>query len=285
MSRRLRFSKGHGTLNDFVILADPDGVHDPAPAEVRFLCDRRAGVGGDGLLRVVRGRHVAGWGGDPDAWFMDYRNADSSLAEMCGNGVRVFLRYLKDAGLVDPATERLDLGTRAGLRTGEYLPDGTLRVWMGRPVVDAPDVGVAVGDQRFVARAVDVGNPHAAVVLDAATDLGALDLTRSPEWTPRARFPHDVNVEFIRVDGPGEITLRVFERGVGETFSCGTGTVAAACAAAAQQGAQGGRFVVHVPGGTLLVELIGPDAYLTGPAVVLFSGELTLPDDLEVAHA
>ena len=284
MSRRLRFSKGHGTRNDFVILTDPDGLHDPSPAEVRFLCDRRAGVGGDGLLRVVRGRHVAGWSGDPDAWFMDYRNADGSLAEMCGNGVRVFLLHLKESGLVAHGVQRLDVGTRAGLRTGEYLPDGALRVWMGRPRVDAPGVRVRVGPQEFLARAVDVGNPHAVAVLDADADLPSLDLTRHPDCTPRERFPHDANFEFVRVDAPDEITMRVYDRGVGETFSCGTGTVAAACATASHLGADGGRFVVHVPGGTLVVELDGPDAYLTGPAVVLFSGELSLPDDLEVAH-
>jgi len=279
MSRTLSFAKGHGTLNDFVILSDPDGVHDPTPAEVRFLCDRRAGVGGDGILRVVRGRHVADWAGDPDLWFMDYRNADGSVAEMCGNGVRVFLRFLKHAGLVPADTAALDIGTRAGLRSGTYLPGGDVRVWMGRPEVDAPGVRVAVGDRAWQARPVDVGNPHAVSILGAGDALDALDLAARPTWTPLARFPQQANLEFVEVLGVGEIRMRVFERGVGETLSCGTGIVAAASAVAAEQGAPGGAYTVHVPGGTLRVDLSGGDAYLTGPAVIVFEGTIEIPED------
>ncbi len=278
MSRTLSFAKGHGTLNDFVILADPDGVHDPTPAEVRFLCDRRAGVGGDGILRAVRGRHVADWAGDPDLWFMDYRNADGSIAEMCGNGVRVFLRYLLHAGLVPADTRTLDLGTRAGLRSGRFLPDGQVRVWMGRPEVDAAGVRVAVGDRSWRARPVDVGNPHAVSILDAGDPLEGLDLTVAPTWTPAARFPQQANLEFVEVLGPAEVRMRVFERGVGETQSCGTGIVAAASAVAAEQGRPGGDYTVHVPGGTLRVELSGGEAHLTGPAVIVYEGTIEIPD-------
>lgn len=278
MPRALSFAKGHGTLNDFVILTDPDGVHDPTPAEVRFLCDRRAGVGGDGILRVVRGRHIDGWTGDPDAWFMDYRNADGSLSEMCGNGVRVFLLFLKHAGLVPADTETLDIGTRAGVRTGTYLPDGQLRVWMGRPAVDPPDVRVRIGDDGWLARAVDVGNPHAVSILDADDSLAGLDLATRPAWTPAERFPQQANLEFVQLLSADEVRMRVFERGVGETFSCGTGTVAAASAVAAAQGRADGSWTVHVPGGTLRVDLAGGEAHLTGPAVIVYEGTIEIPD-------
>ena len=278
MPRQLDFAKGHGTMNDFVVFADPEGAFDPSPAEVRFLCDRRAGVGADGVLRAVPGRFVDGRSGDPHAWFMDYRNADGSLAEMCGNGVRVFLIFLKRAGLVPDATESLAIGTRAGVRTATYLPDGTVRVWMGRPVLDAP-VTVTVGDAGWAARAVDVGNPHAVAIVDAPETLAALDLTRMPAWTPVEAFPNGVNLEFVEVLAPGEVRMRVYERGVGETHSCGTGTVAVAAAVAAEQGPDAAAsYVVHVPGGRVRVDLEGADAYLTGPAEIVYTGSIVLPD-------
>jgi len=278
MPRTLPFTKGHGTMNDFVVVSDPDGVGDLSPADVRFLCDRRAGIGADGVLRVVRGRHVPGWDGDPDAWFMDYRNADGSLAEMCGNGVRVFLVFLKASGLVGPDVGAVDIGTRAGLRTGTYLPDGTVRVWMGRPAVDAPGIQVAVGRSGWLARAVDVGNPHAVSILDADESLADLDLGRQPAWTPASAFPDGVNLEFVDVLSTDEVRMRVHERGVGETFSCGTGTVAVASAVAAGQGRAEASYLVHVPGGSVRVDLVGGDAYLTGAAVLVYSGTITLPD-------
>ena len=97
--RRWSFTKGHGTENDFVLILDREAMLDIGPAEVRFLCDRRAGIGGDGLLRAVLAKHIDGWQGDGSLWFMDYRNADGSVAEMCGNGARVFARFLADQGL------------------------------------------------------------------------------------------------------------------------------------------------------------------------------------------
>lgn len=277
MPRTIDFAKGHGTLNDFVVFADPDGTFDPTPGQVRFLCDRRAGVGADGMLRAVPGRHVPEWDGDPDVWFMDYRNADGSVAEMCGNGVRVFLLFLKRAGLVDADVTTLPVGTRAGARTGEYLPDGRLRVWMGRPT-GGGRVRVASGPIAFDAASVDVGNPHAVSVLCGPAELAALDLTKQPIWTPEEAFPEGVNLEFVHAVGPGEVRMRVFERGVGETLSCGTGTVAAAYAMAARDGVTDGRYTVHVPGGCVEVELSAGDAYLTGPAEIVSSGSVVVPD-------
>jgi diaminopimelate epimerase len=278
MLRQLEFTKGHGTMNDFVVVADPDGVGDLSPADVRFLCDRRAGIGADGVLRVVRGRFIPTWDGDPDAWFMDYRNADGSLAEMCGNGVRVFLVFLKSAGLVGADVEGVDIGTRAGMRTGTYLPDGTVRVWMGRPIVDAPGIHVAVGESGWLARAVDVGNPHAVSILAADESLAGLDLSRQPAWTPASAFGNGVNLEFVDLLSPDAVRMRVHERGVGETFSCGTGTVAVASAVAADQGRAEASYLVHVPGGSVRVDLVGGDAYLTGAAVLVYSGTVALPD-------
>ena len=275
----LSFAKGHGTLNDFVLIVDRDDEHDLTDAQVRFLCDRRAGVGGDGILRAVRAEHIGGWGGDPDLWFMDYRNADGSLAEMCGNGVRVFLRYLREEGLVPAGASQVDIGTRAGLRQGTYLPDGRVRVWMGRPEVSDAALTVGVGDSRWAARAVAVGNPHAVCVLGEADDLDALDLSRMPSWEPQDCFPSGTNLEFVRVLGRDAVRLRVHERGVGETFSCGTGTVAAAAAVAADQGRDEACFDVRTPGGGVQVELAGGEAWLTGPAAVVFRGDVTLPDE------
>lgn len=281
MPRLLPFAKGHGTLNDFVLFVDRDGGCDVTDAEVRFLCDRRAGVGADGILRAVPGRFIDGWTGDPDLWFMDYRNADGSIAEMCGNGVRVFLRYLKNEGLVRADAESVDIGTRAGLRTGTYLPDGRVRVWMGRPILDADAVRVSVSGCSWDARAVDVGNPHAVSVLNDGEVLASLDLTTMPSWTPVARFPNRTNLEFVDVLGPGDVRMRVYERGVGETFSCGTGTVAVAATVLAREGGDSGSYRVHVPGGVVTVDLVGGDAWLTGPAEIVAEGTVTIPDQGE----
>lgn len=267
------FAKGHGTRNDFVLLTDPDDEQDPTPAQVRFLCDRRGGIGGDGVLRVVRAGHIDGWSGDPDLWFMDYRNADGSLAEMCGNGLRVFARFLFEEGLA--AEGRLDIGTRAGLRFAEPLPDGRIRIGMGVPVVLPDAVRVGIGDRTWPARGVDVGNPHAVVILAAADELDGLDLTQPPVVEPAAVFPHGVNVEFAQVLGERHVRMRVHERGVGETCSCGTGTVAVAAAMAARAGAPESSWRVDVLGGSLRIDLHGTDeATLTGPAVVVARGRV-----------
>ena len=273
----LSFAKGHGTRNDFVLVTDADDARPLTDDDVRFLADRRSGIGGDGVLRAVRARHVPGWDGDPDLWFMDYRNADGSKAEMCGNGVRVFARYLVEEGLVPEGTTSIDLGTRAGLRTAELLPDGRVRVWMGRPETNDAGTVVRVDGQEWGATSVDVGNPHAVVLLGEGDALAALDLGDAPEWTPRANFPHGVNVEFVDELAEDRVRMRVFERGVGETESCGTGTVAVASAVARAHGKTEGRWTVEVPGGEVVVDLAGGEAWLTGPAVIVARGHVDLP--------
>ena len=275
------FAKGHGTENDFVILVDRDDVRPVTDDQVRWICDRRAGIGGDGILRAVAGRNVPEWRGDPDLWFMDYRNADGSIAEMCGNGIRVFTRYLVDEGLaVGPV---VDVGTRAGLRRTEVLPDGRIRVAMGPARVSATDVVVATADQReFQAVPVDVGNPHA---VSFCADPSAVDLHSAPGWRPREAFPDGVNAEFVAERGPGHLSMRVFERGSGETRSCGTGTVAAAAAwHARHDGSDRRTYRVDVPGGSVEVEL-GEQTYLTGPAVIVARGELAVPSSLAAPFA
>ncbi|HRA76217.1 MAG TPA: diaminopimelate epimerase [Propionicimonas sp.] len=270
--REISFVKGHGTLNDFVLLADPDRLQHLSGADVALLCDRRAGVGGDGILRAVRAGHLPDWDGDPDTWFMDYRNADGSLAEMCGNGLRVFVRYLLAEGLAN--SERVTVLTRAGLRTGEVLPDGRIAVTMGAVAVGGP-VEVDVAGRTLAATAVDVGNPHAVCVLPEGEELAGFDLATQPTWRPADAFPAGVNVELVERVGPGRLRMRVHERGSGETWSCGTGVVAAA-AVAGEGWADGHAVRVEVPGGSLEVRLLDGEAVLTGPAVLVARGTIDL---------
>lgn len=273
----IRWHKGHGTQNDFVVLPDPDGrtYADLSADLVRLLCDRRRGIGADGLLRVVRtsAEPAAEAFQDRAEWFMDFRNADGSVGEMCGNGVRVFARYLADAGLVGSDTE-LPVATRGGLKRVTYHEDGQLTVDMGPvsfPVAD--EVTVALGDRARSATAVDVSNPHAVAFVADLDELGPALTDLS--WTPREAFPNGVNAEFVVRRGPGQLALRVLERGVGETWSCGTGACAAAATAARLDGVdRPATYRVDVPGGTLWVTL-GSDgvAWLTGPAEVRLSGQ------------
>lgn len=278
------FSKGHGTGNDFVLLADPDGASPLSADAVRALADRRFGIGADGVIRAVR----AGTTGDAvlDAapagtWAMDYWNADGSLSEMCGNGVRVFVRFLAESGLVDlPDGAALDIATRDGLkrvvRRGELL---------------SVDIGpFELGGNRLVAADgldvdrpgldVSTGNPHVVVALASESELAELDLHRSPALEPAAEL--GANVEFVVpgaiADGVGAIRMRVHERGVGETLSCGTGAVAAALATRHWSGDAADRWIVDVPGGRLEVEVDERGhAWLTGPAEIVFRGETLSP--------
>ncbi|MEU4448690.1 diaminopimelate epimerase [Actinosynnema sp. NPDC050801] len=265
----IEFLKGHGTENDFVVLPDPDAQLDLTESRVRALCDRQRGLGADGVLRVVR----------PDfgPWFMDYRNADGSIAEMCGNGVRVFVKYLVEAELV-PAGE-FTIGTRSGERQVVAHDDGTVTVDMGRALVTGTGTAT-VGGTAFGGVAVNVGNPHLACVTDVP--VAELDLKLPPGHDP-AQFPHGVNVEFVNVldgGGPvadsaeGQLRMRVHERGVGETRSCGTGTVAAVASWLYGAGRRTGKATVDVLGGRVSVVIGEETATLSGPAVLLARGEL-----------
>jgi diaminopimelate epimerase len=282
----MRFAKGHGTENDFVIFADPDGSLGLSPGLAARLCDRRAGIGADGVLRAVRTAVLtAGAAGDTAAaggasaaapvggaargpeWFMDYRNADGSVAEMCGNGIRVFARYLAAHGLVT-GTE-FEVATRSGPRLVR-LAGGEVTVDMG-PAAVLGEGRAVIGGKTFTGLRVNVGNPHLACLVD--TGLGGFGLAGPPALDP-AQFPHGANVELVRVTGENAAAMRVHERGSGETRSCGTGAVAAAVAAARSQGDGTGRWRVTVPGGQLTVDLDGVTSWLTGPAVIVAEGDL-----------
>jgi diaminopimelate epimerase len=272
----MRFAKGHGTGNDFVVLPDPDGALDLTPELVRAICDRRFGIGGDGVLRVVRSAK------DPEAahlaadaeWFMDYRNSDGSIAEMCGNGARVFARYLTQTGLVEAAV--FPIATRAGEVTAIVADDIT--VSMPAPVIGAPSSARHRQSGRdFPGTTVSVGNPHLVCPVD---DLTGLDLTVAPGIDPRV-FPDGANVEFVV---PGEplddvdlhVHLRVYERGSGETQSCGSGAVAAAAVTLRDAGLPAGTVAVDVPGGRLTVVLAVDRCMLSGPAIIIATGDLTI---------
>jgi diaminopimelate epimerase len=274
---------GHGTENDFVVLPDPDGHVWPESrldaAMVRRLCDRRAGLGGDGVLRVVRTTHVPdapevlGDALDSCEWFMDHRNADGSHAEMCGNGIRLFLHVLVTEGLLDRSTCEAGVlvGTRGGPRRVGATPDGDYWVDMG-PARPFGEGKASLSGQVFSGLAVSMGNPHLACLTDV--DLDSLDLSAAPTFDT-ALFPDGVNVEVIEVLEPGaHIRLRVFERGVGETRSCGTGACAAAYAALVAGGRTEGTVVVDVPGGRLSVQVDAGTTVLTGPAVLVSAGAL-----------
>ncbi|MCL1840689.1 MAG: diaminopimelate epimerase [Propionibacteriaceae bacterium] len=264
-------------MNDFILVQDRHNALELSDADVQWLCDRRAGVGADGILRAVKAGCMPDWNGDPNLWFMDYRNADGSTAQMCGNGLRLFVRYLMDEDLAP--RDEVHVATRAGERTVWELFDGRLRATMGRVRLGDRPTWVVLGDQRFdEAMPADVGNPHAVVALDGITALRRLDLTQHIELDPTV-FPEGANVEFVVEEGPGRIRMRVQERGVGETFSCGTGVVASAAVMLRRAtGEAQGHCDVSVRGGHLSVHLVPDESFLTGPAVVVARGEVTMPD-------
>lgn len=300
-----RLVKGHGTGNDFLLCADPDGEIEILPADVAAITDRHRGIGADGMIRAVRTDVAARTepaaaaavatrdaSGHDAAWFMDYRNADGSVAEMCGNGLRVFVAFLVDAGLAHLADgEHLDVATRAGVLRVHRVGDD-LMAEMGRWDVPGGTEALAAGSDALVTVAgvtgqrpglsVGMPNPHVVIAVADERELAAADLTRAPLVEPAP--PHGTNVEIVWAQGEverdgtrwGVVSMRVHERGVGETLSCGTGACAAALAAQVWAGPDAPvDWIVHVPGGTLVVHL-GPDraVALRGPAELV--GDVTL---------
>jgi len=271
---RLRVMKGHGTENDFVIVPDFEGALELTPELARALCDRHSGIGADGVLRAVRcendpvGATMAG-----DAvYFMDYRNADGSVAEMCGNGVRVFVRYLQSVGVV---VDSAAVATRGGVKRTWLTDEGGVIVDMGVPMIlaDRPVATAAPSVRRVAGVAVELPNPHVVVPVAGRDELDALDLSRPPRVEPTR--PDGQNVEFVVREGLRQLRMRVHERGVGETRSCGTG-ICAAVAAADGAGPDGSTWTVDVPGGSCQVTW-QPDGvmHLRGPAVLVADVELS----------
>lgn len=250
----LRFNKHHGAGNDFLVLVDPEGSCPLSTDLVRALCDRRFGVGADGVIRVLDG------GGAADL-AMELQNADGSEAEMSGNGMRCLAQAAVQHGLVPPPT--FTVATAAGLRTVAYAPGAD-------PDTAWATVGMGpaqLGDnqpQQFVdrkVRTVDMGNPHLVMF---GPDLDDVDVAGIGAHLQTV-YPGGVNVEFVTAgEAPDSLVLRVFERGVGETQACGTGSAAAA-AAAHSWGLVGRRVAVRNPGGTLEVTLDDDDILLAGP--------------------
>ncbi|HEY3007540.1 MAG TPA: diaminopimelate epimerase [Micromonosporaceae bacterium] len=271
----MEFRKGHGTGNDFVLLPDPDGQLALTPALVAALCDRRRGIGADGVLRVVRSaKHPDAANHATDAeWFMDYWNADGSSAEMCGNGVRVFTRFLIDSGWAAPAAGGLPVATRTGI-VRVVVGEGSIAVDMGLPRRYARSAASVAG-RSVPGIAVNVGNPHLVCPLPPDVPLSTVDLSGPPGFD-KTLFPAGVNVEFFApVPGPGvHVRMRVHERGVGETLSCGSGACAVAAVAADAGVGSRGTVVVEVPGGRLTVEFDGTTCWLAGPAVLVARGEV-----------
>lgn len=276
MSVDLPFVKGHGTENDFVLLPDANGRQELMPEQVAHLCNRRAGLGADGVIRVVRTDASE----DPAAvaargeatWFMDYRNSDGSLSEMCGNGVRVLGLYLATHADVDTRSP-LPIATRAGVKTLTFNR-GRITVDMGSPQIKSP-TWVGIGERRWDAQNIDMGNPHAVAFVDALDDAGSL--LEAPA-VDAATYPEGVNVEFVRRVGERHVEMRVHERGSGETRSCGTGACAVMVAAAlADEAPRGTSYTVDVPGGRLEIVWTEDDRILmTGPAVLVAEGVVTL---------
>jgi len=281
---QVKFAKGHGTQNDFVLLADLEGRLALEPAAVAALCDRRRGIGADGVLRVTRAAAAKAAGVfdrlpeglTADDWYMDYRNADGSIAQMCGNGARVFAHYLRASGLEN--SDEFVVGSLAGPRPvvihGWDATTADITVEMGK----ANQLGTGeaiVGGRPFAGLAVDVGNPHLACVDPDLTtpELEALDVAAAVRFDA-GQFPEGVNIEVLTAPSDGSVSMRVHERGVGETRSCGTGTVAAAVAALAYQGAATGTIAVRIPGGEVTVTVTDANSYLRGPSVLVADGEI-----------
>lgn len=279
------FGKGHGTQNDFVLLPDVDAALSLTPQRVAALCDRRRGLGADGVLRITTASAAVAVGVldrlpdgvDAGDWYMDYRNADGSIAQMCGNGVRVFAHYLRASGM--ESRDEFVVGSMAGPRTVTLHHADATNADVTVDIGKANRLGsgaAVVGGRRLRGLAIDVGNPHLACVDPqlSGDELATLDIA-APVQFDTAQFPDGVNVEVLTAATDGVVRMRVHERGVGETRSCGTGTVAAAVAALADAGAETGTLTVRVPGGDVVVTITDATSYLRGPSVLVAHGEVS----------
>ncbi len=262
--------KGHGTENDFVLLPDHDGtIHGELDgAFVAALCHRRRGIGADGVMRVVRSQAI----GEQSAgeWFMDYKNADGSVSEMCGNGIRVFALHLVQEGLAD-RSQPFVIGTRDGDKTITFDRD-QISVDMGKPEIRGVSKVTADG-RTWEAQDVRTGNPHAVAFVERLSDAGSLLV--EPDYD-KSTYPEGVNIEFVVREGAQHVAMRVHERGSGETRSCGTGACAVAAAAAhSDDAARPVTYRVDVPGGTVHVTWTDDDhLILTGPAEIVARGDM-----------
>lgn len=288
------FTKGHGTANDFVVVPDPENLWHPSIEQIQWLCDRRRGIGADGVIRVVPTTLIPEFNDLGAAeWFMDYRNSDGSLAEMCGNGARVFARYLLASGLVQD--REFVIATRAGLHEVIVHSDYSVSVSMGVAsfLAGDPTIDVRVDTSRVLkgGRGVLVPNPHAVVFLPENESLTSLDISQA-SVVPSEKFPEGVNIEFVQRIGERHLAMRVLERGSGETLSCGTGACAVAFTAMSHAesvadsldtdslDADPVEWQIDVPGGSLWVRRLEQRLWLRGPAELVARGKVLIPAEL-----
>ncbi len=255
---------GHGTENDFVILFDPDSQYSITPAQIAAICNRDTGVGADGFIRITK----------PDGkWFMDYSNSDGSIAEMCGNGIRVMARYLVARGHLPEGI--FAINTRAGIKHLRVPFEGDISVNMGQVTDEMEEIEVTHNGKKWSGLNISVGNPHAVVFLDDLEEVGSL--ASAPVVSPHSSYPEGVNVEFVQILDNNEARMRVHERGSGETRSCGTGTCAVALAATLHtRGKLPSRWTIYPPGGRLIVDIDGhSNATLIGPAELIADHDIS----------
>jgi len=264
MSSPIIATYGHGTENDFLLLFDPDDTYQISGPQIARLCDRKNGIGCDGFIRIVRqGQH----------WFMDYRNADGSLAEMCGNGIRVMARYLVER--CHQPEGIFAINTRAGMKHLRVPRHDDISVNMGQVIDEMEEISVSHNSHTWNGFNINVGNPHAVVFVDSLEDVGSLE--DAPQVSPASSYPDGVNVEFVELTNDSSVKMRVHERGSGETRSCGTGTCAVALAATLHtRGRLPSRWDIYPPGGHLVVDIDAhSNATLTGPAILLEDHDIT----------
>jgi len=264
MSEKLIGTYGHGTHNDFVLTFDPNNENELSAEQVSRICNRETGIGADGTIRITK---VDG------KWFMDYRNSDGSIAEMCGNGIRVMARYLVDRG--HQPSGIFPINTRDGMKYLAVPEADDISVNLGKVEEIYGEISASANGKSWSGYNINTGNPHAVVFVDDLSEVG--DLKTPPVVTPEDEYPDGVNVEFVEFLPNGELKMRVHERGSGETQSCGTGTCAVALAATLKKGKSLPiKWVINPPGGRLVVEIDGhSNATLSGPAVLIEDHDLS----------
>ena len=255
----------HGLGNDFVFVTDLKDELSALPSLGKRLCDRRTGIGADGLVLMKSARA----GGDLR---MQIINSDGSEAEMCGNGIRCFARYATRQGAV--SCPNIKVETLAGLKEALCLPDGNVRVRMcAVPDIEKDAQSAQILGTTVEYHSINTGVPHAVVYVDDPTERKWMTFGEAMEWAKE--FPQGTNCDFIHVDDKGNITMRVWERGCGETLCCGTGATASALVSMAL-GLVGDSVLVHLALGALKIEKENGLAYMSGPAETVFEGEIEL---------
>lgn len=276
---KLEFTKMTALGNDFIMVDGSQYSLASLLSSVAFLCDRRLGVGGDGVIFILPAQEAE------NHYAMKIFNSDGSEAEMCGNGIRCFAKYVVERmGFIG---DRINIETLCGVKV-ITMEDDLYRVDMGAPILTAKDIPVqsstenaineiiTVDGTNYTFTAVSMGNPHAVIHLDEVTEKVVHSV--GPQIETAAIFPEKTNVEFIRVINDGEIEMRVWERGCGETFACGTGACAAAVSGIVLK-KHSTKVTVHLLGGDLAIEWSGNEkdsVFMTGPAQFVFDGSLTI---------